>query len=51
MGNVPYKVPRQKKGTVGEWVLEESGFVSRRHKSVVEQKGVERVQQAHIDMS
>lgn len=48
---VSYKIPKQKRGTVAPWVIEESGFMERRNKSVAEHKGSERVMQAHKDMT
>lgn len=51
VGLVPFKMPRQKKGTVGEWVLDESGFVDRANHSVSEQKNVDRILQGHKDMT
>lgn len=51
VGLVPFKMPKQKKGTVGEWVLEESSFIERRNHSVSEQKNVERYLLSHKDMT
>lgn len=51
VGLVPFKMPRQKKGTVGEWVLDDSGFVDRANHSVSEQKNVDRILQGHKDMT
>jgi hypothetical protein len=48
---VPFKIPKQKRGTVGEWVVKESGFTDRRQKSVIEHKTTERVLQTHKDMT
>jgi hypothetical protein len=35
---VPVRMPRQRKGTVGSWVLEESGFIKRRNSCINEKK-------------
>ena len=44
-------MPKQKPGKVGDWVLEEGGFVNRQHKSVSEHKGGVRVMPTHNDMT
>ena len=44
---VPFKLPKQKRGKVGDWVVKESGFVDRRQKSVTEHKAADRVLHAH----
>ena len=48
---VPFKIPKQKRGVVGSWVIKDSGFVDRRQKSVTEHKTNERVMHAHKDMT
>jgi hypothetical protein len=40
-------MPKQKRGTVGDWVVKESGFVDRKEKSVTEHKTAERVLQGY----
>jgi len=44
-------MPKQKRGTVGEWVLEESTFIGRRNHSVTDQKRVERSNPGHHDLT
>ena len=45
-------MPKQKRGTVGDWVVQESGFVDKRQKSVTEHKTAERVlQNQHKDLT
>jgi hypothetical protein len=51
VGLVPFKMPKQKKGTVGEWVLEESSFISRHNHSVTDNKRVERSNPGHRDLT
>ena len=48
---VPFKIPKQKRGTVGDWVVEESGFIDRKQKSLTEHKATERVLHSHKDLT